>query len=58
MSLKIDFKEWRDHKKKVKRKMVDCPWSNYSHKTWPDELCMRCNKKVDVNGNMVIEYNL
>jgi hypothetical protein len=47
-----DFcKEQRSYKNKAKQKMVDCPWSNYTHKTWPNEICMRCNMKVDKDGN-------
>lgn len=49
--MKEDFKEWRDQKKKAKKKMVDCPWATFSHKTWPGEVCMRCNKPVDNEGN-------
>lgn len=55
MSLRDDFKEWNNRKKEAKAKMVDCPWANFTHKTWPDEICMRCNKKVDSLGNRIIE---
>lgn len=53
MNLKNSFKEWNDHKKKAKQKMVDCPWGNFSHKTWPDENCIRCGKPVDKDGNPI-----
>ena len=51
-----DFcREQRNRKNEAKRKMVDCPWANYRHKTWPGETCMRCNEKVDSNGDKVYE---
>lgn len=47
-----DFcREQRIRKQKTKQQMVYCPWANYEHKTWPGEVCMRCNKKVDKNGD-------
>ena len=47
-----DFcREQRQRKQKAFEKRVDCPWSNYTHKTWPGEICLRCQKKVDKNGN-------
>ena len=58
MSLREVFSDWNKRKKKSRQKMVDCPWANFSHKTWPDEVCMRCNKKVDKNGNPIREDDL
>lgn len=51
-----DFcKQQREIKNKEKQKMIDCPWGHYTHKTWPDEVCMRCRLKVDKNGNRVFK---
>ncbi len=49
-----DYKEYcheqRDRNKNSRARMVECPWANFQHKTWPGEICMRCNKPVDMNG--------
>jgi len=53
--MKEDFREWREHKKKTRSKMIGCPWADYQHKTWAGEVCMRCNRMVDENGDPVFE---
>jgi hypothetical protein len=54
MSDYADFcREQRQRKQKALEKRIDCPWSNYTHKTWPGETCLRCMKDVDKNGQKV-----
>lgn len=37
-----DFREWRERKKKVRLKMVEC--TGCGCKAWPNEKCMRCGE--------------
>lgn len=53
MSLKKDFEEWNNNKKKAREKMIECPWCGHQdgYKTWAAMNCFRCNGKIDKDGN-------